>query len=71
MSVPALRIEPAELAGSAVDLRLRFFAATVVFSTKAFAWDALLEAHVTGAGFLDPAVLSEPATRGPARGSLD
>ena len=59
------------MAGSAGDPRLRFFAATVVFSTQAFAWDDFLEAHVPGSGFLDPAVLSEPATRGPARGSLD
>lgn len=71
MTAPPFLIEPAGLAGSGGDPRLGFFYASDLFSTEAFAQDDFLETHVPGAGFLDPAVLSELATRGRAPGSLD
>ncbi|MGB0621215.1 MAG: hypothetical protein ACPGVZ_17285 [Myxococcota bacterium] len=66
MSNHPFRIEPAELAGSAGDPRLGLLCAI-----EALTRDDFLESHVPGAGCLDPAVLSEPATRGPAPGSPD
>ena len=71
MSNHPFRIAPAELAGSAGDPRPGLLYAIDLFASEAFTRDHFLEAHVSGAGCLDPAVLSEPATRGPAPGSPD